>query len=106
MTALADNRHMRRVALTGGALAAFLTAAHIVTDALTSTFTALLPTIQDQFSLSETALAFLVALLSLSSLVAHPFSALCPTDSTPVSSVPSVSFSARRSSVCWRWPRR
>lgn len=72
MNAMADNRHMRRVGLTGGALAAFLTAAHIVTDALTSTFTALLPTIQDRFSLSETALAFLVALLSFSSLVAQP----------------------------------
>jgi len=72
MNAIVTEPSPRRLALTGGALATFLTAAHMVTDALTSTFTALLPTIQVRFSLSETALAFLVALLSLSSLVAQP----------------------------------
>lgn len=72
MNSTAANRPTQRLALTGGALAAFLTAAHVVTDALTSAFTALLPTIQNRFTLSETALAFLVALLSLSSLVAQP----------------------------------
>lgn len=72
MMSTAETTPTRRVALTGGTLAAFLIAAHVVTDALTSTFAALLPTIQDRFSLSETTLALLVALLSLSSLVAQP----------------------------------
>lgn len=72
MSSKATNAPTRRLTLAGGTLAAFLTTAHLTTDALTSTFTALLPTIQDQFSLSETALATLVALLSLSSLVMQP----------------------------------
>lgn len=72
MNSKANNTQTRRLTIAGGALAAFLSTAHLATDALTSTFTALLPTIQEQFSLSETALASLVALLSFSSLVAQP----------------------------------
>lgn len=72
MNSTGANSSTQRLALAGGALAAFLIAAHVVTDALASTFMALLPTIQARFALSETALAFLVALLSLSSLFTQP----------------------------------
>jgi FSR family fosmidomycin resistance protein-like MFS transporter len=53
-------------------LAAFLTLAHLVTDAFTSMISALLPTIQHQFGLSETALALLVATFSFSAAVMQP----------------------------------
>lgn len=62
----------RRVALTGGALAAFLTAAHLATDAFTSMFSVLLPTVQVRFGLSEPGLAVLVATLSFSASVTQP----------------------------------
>jgi FSR family fosmidomycin resistance protein-like MFS transporter len=62
----------RRVALTGGGLAAFLTLAHLATDAFTGMFSALLPTIQARFGLSETGLALLVATLSFSASVTQP----------------------------------
>lgn len=72
MDPTATNITTRRITLAGGALAAFMTATHIVTDALIGTFTALLPTIQVRFGLSETGLALLVAVLSVSSLVVQP----------------------------------
>jgi FSR family fosmidomycin resistance protein-like MFS transporter len=62
----------RRMRLAGGALAAFLTLAHLATDAFTSMFTALLPTIQVRFGLSETGLALLVATLSFSASITQP----------------------------------
>lgn len=63
---------MRRGALTGAGLAAFLTAAHLATDAFIGMFSALLPTIQARFGLTETALALLVATLSFSASVTQP----------------------------------
>jgi FSR family fosmidomycin resistance protein-like MFS transporter len=62
----------RPAALTGGALAAFLTAAHLATDAFTSMFSVLLPTVQARYGLSETGLALLVATLSFSTSVTQP----------------------------------
>jgi MFS transporter, FSR family, fosmidomycin resistance protein len=63
---------LRRGAFTGAGLVAFLTAAHLVTDAFTGMFSALLPTIQARFGLGETALALLVAALSFSASVTQP----------------------------------
>jgi FSR family fosmidomycin resistance protein-like MFS transporter len=62
----------RRAALTGGKLAAFLTLAHLATDAFTGMFAALLPSVQARFGLSETGLALLVATLSFSASVTQP----------------------------------
>jgi FSR family fosmidomycin resistance protein-like MFS transporter len=62
----------RRGALAGAGLAAFLTAAHLVTDAFIGMFSALLPTIQARFGLGETALALLIATLAFSASVTQP----------------------------------
>ncbi|MBE0680882.1 MAG: MFS transporter [Anaerolineales bacterium] len=45
---------------------------HTISDAITNMLSALLPTLQSQFNLSETILALLVASLSLSALVTQP----------------------------------
>jgi FSR family fosmidomycin resistance protein-like MFS transporter len=47
-------------------------AVHTVSDAVTNMLSALLPTLQDRFLLTETMLALLVATLSLSALVTQP----------------------------------
>ena len=62
----------RRGFLTGGGLVAFLALGHTATDALTSTFTALLPIIQARCGLSESVLALLVATLAFSTSVTQP----------------------------------
>lgn len=62
----------RRVALTGSALAAFLTMVHLATDAFTSMFAVLLPTVQVRYGLTETGLALLVATLAFSASVTQP----------------------------------
>ena len=62
----------RRVLLTGGGLAGFLTLIHTAIDTVSSMLTALLPTIQVRFGLTESALALLVATLSFSSSVMQP----------------------------------
>jgi len=62
----------REAALTGGRLVAFLTAAHLATDAFTGMFSALLPTVQARYGLSETGLALLVAALAFSASVTQP----------------------------------
>ena len=46
---------------------------HTVSDAVTNMLSALLPTLQNRFELSETVLALLVATLSFSALVNQPF---------------------------------
>jgi MFS transporter, FSR family, fosmidomycin resistance protein len=48
-------------------------AVHLVSDAITNMLSALLPTLQIQYGLTETTLAMLVATLSLSALVTQPF---------------------------------
>ncbi len=62
----------RRVLLTGGSLALFLTLVHTAIDTVSSMLTALLPTIQIRFGLTESTLALLVATLSFSSSVVQP----------------------------------
>ncbi len=74
-TAAKSARHTpvaRRVVLTGGALAAFLTVGHTTIDIFPSMITALLPLIQARFRLTETVLAFLVATLAFSSSLIQP----------------------------------
>jgi len=74
-TAAKTARHTpvaRRVVLTGGALAAFLTVGHTAIDIFPSMITALLPLIQARFRLTETILAFLVATLAFSSSLIQP----------------------------------
>jgi YHS domain-containing protein len=66
------NGAARRAALTGGGLVTLLAIGHTATDALTSSVTALLPAIQARFSLTETALALLVAALAFSASVTQP----------------------------------
>lgn len=61
-----------RVALTGAALVAFLAVAHLLVDAVTSMFSALLPALQQSFGLSESRLALLVGLLTFSTSFAQP----------------------------------
>ena len=51
----------RRALLSGGGLAALLALAHLTGDALNSMLSALLPTLQERFGLTETVLALLVA---------------------------------------------
>lgn len=63
----------RRILLTGTGLSAFLTLTHTTNDAFTSMLSALLPTMQTRFSLTETMLAVLVATLSLSGSMMQPF---------------------------------
>jgi len=56
-----------------GGLVLLFAATHTVSDAVTNMLSALLPTLQSRFHLSETILAMLVATLSLSALVTQPF---------------------------------
>jgi FSR family fosmidomycin resistance protein-like MFS transporter len=63
----------KRYLLTGAGLSAFLMLVHTTNDAFTSMLAALLPTLQERFSLTETTLALLVATLSFSSSVTQPF---------------------------------
>lgn len=58
--------------VTGGGLALLLTVAHLFNDALSSMLSALLPTLQERFGLSESWLAFLVATFAFSSSVTQP----------------------------------
>jgi len=55
-----------------GTLVILLALVHVISDAVTNMLSALLPTLQKQFSLSETVLALLVAALSFSALVTQP----------------------------------
>lgn len=61
-----------RLMLTGSALVVFLALAHLIVDAITSMFSALLPTLQQSFGLTESDLALLVGLLAFSSSFAQP----------------------------------
>lgn len=66
-------RPLRRpTLLAGSGLLAFLTFAHLITDALTSVLSALLPTLQERFGLTETGLAVLVATLWSSAALSQP----------------------------------
>lgn len=58
--------------LTGSSLVAFLAVVHLASDAVTSIFSALLPTLQHQFGLTETGLAVLVATLAFSTSLTQP----------------------------------
>lgn len=72
LTVVTPERRLARRSLAGGALIALLTASHTATDALTGALSALLPTLQQRFTLSETSLALLVATLSFSSSITQP----------------------------------
>ncbi|HEX5836960.1 MAG TPA: MFS transporter [Anaerolineales bacterium] len=61
-----------RITLQSSGLVLFFAFGHTVSDAVTNMLSALLPTIQSRFGLSETVLALLVATLSLSALVTQP----------------------------------
>lgn len=63
----------RRALLGGGGLAALLALAHLTGDALNSMLSALLPTLQERFGLTETVLALLVAASWLGSSLTQPF---------------------------------
>lgn len=58
--------------LTGSSLVAFLAVVHLASDAVTSIFSALLPTLQYQFGLTGTGLALLVAALAFSTSLTQP----------------------------------
>lgn len=58
--------------LTGSSLVAFLAVVHLASDAVTNIFSALLPTLQYQFGLTETGLAMLVATLAFSAAMTQP----------------------------------
>ena len=62
----------KRIALNGAGLSTFLIVVHATNDAFTGMLSALLPTLQARFLLSETVLALLVATLSFSSSVTQP----------------------------------
>jgi len=62
-----------RIALQSSGLVIFFAFVHTVSDAVTNTLSALLPTLQSRFGLTGTTLALLVATLSLSALVTQPF---------------------------------
>lgn len=62
----------RRAGVAGGGIAALLSTAHFTGDALNSMLAALLPTLQDRFSLSATAVAALAATLWFSSSMTQP----------------------------------
>lgn len=64
---------VRRPYLTGGGLVAFLAVAHALTDAITSTVGALLPSIQLRLALTESSVALLVAVLAVGASLAQPF---------------------------------
>ena len=61
-----------RLALQNSGLVILFAFVHTVSDAVTNMLSALLPTIQSRFGLSETVLALLVATLSFSALVTQP----------------------------------
>lgn len=61
------------VALKSSGLVLLFAATHTVSDAITNMLSALLPTLQSRFALTGTALAMLIATLSLSALVTQPF---------------------------------
>lgn len=65
-------RRSRRALLTGTGLAVFLTATHAAIDAVSSMLSALLPTLQARFGLSEAVLAALVGTLWFSNSVTQP----------------------------------
>lgn len=60
------------VTLQSSGLVILFTLVHTVSDAVTNMLSALLPTLQSRFGLSETVLALLVATLSFSALVTQP----------------------------------
>lgn len=62
----------RPILLTGSSFIAFLTVTHLVSDAVTNMFSALLPTLQYRFGLTETVLALLVATLAFSASMTQP----------------------------------
>jgi MFS transporter, FSR family, fosmidomycin resistance protein len=61
------------IAMQSSGLVILFAFVHTVSDAVTNMLSALLPTVQSRFGLSETMLALLVATLSLSALVTQPF---------------------------------
>lgn len=61
-----------RITLQSSGLVVLFAFVHTVSDAVTNMLSALLPTIQSRFGLSETVLALLVATLSFSALVTQP----------------------------------
>ncbi|MCY4354799.1 MAG: MFS transporter [Truepera sp.] len=69
---MAVTRDRRRTVLAGGSLTFLLILAHTNNDGFFGMFSALLPTFQARFGLSETGLALLVATLSLSTSVTQP----------------------------------
>ena len=58
-----------RIALQSSGLVVLFALVHTVSDAVTNMLSALLPTLQNRFALTETTLALLVATLSLSALM-------------------------------------
>src|SRR5512145_1582642 len=60
------------IALQSNVLVILFALVHTVSDAVTNMLSALLPTIQSRFGLTETVLALLVATLSFSALVTQP----------------------------------
>jgi FSR family fosmidomycin resistance protein-like MFS transporter len=67
-----DTLRMQRRRTIGGGIVALLAVAHVANDAITSMLAALLPTLQQRFSLSEATLALMVAVFSFSSSVTQP----------------------------------
>jgi MFS transporter, FSR family, fosmidomycin resistance protein len=63
---------MPRLALRSSGLVILFAFVHTVSDTVTNMLSALLPTLQKRFALTETTLALLVATLSLSALVTQP----------------------------------
>ncbi|HSL47313.1 MAG TPA: MFS transporter [Anaerolineales bacterium] len=63
---------MPKIAIQGSGLVVLFAFVHTVSDAITNMLSALLPTIQIRYGLSETTLASLVATLSFSALVTQP----------------------------------
>jgi len=62
----------KRLALSGTSLSFFLILVHMGVDGYSSMFSAMLPTLEEKFSLSKTNLAMLVATLSLSTSFVQP----------------------------------
>ena len=72
LTGTTNQTTVTSVAMRSGTLVILFALVHVVSDAVTNMLSALLPTLQKQFSLSETVLALLVAALSFSALVTQP----------------------------------
>ena len=72
LTGTTNRTTITSVATRSGTLVILFAIVHVVSDAVTNMLSALLPTLQKQFSLSETVLALLVAALSFSALVTQP----------------------------------